>query len=60
MNLMMEYEIDITEKMQISLIEEINQKLLPNLHSRIVLEVENQEAIAKYNAENLPDFEVGV
>ncbi|WP_234301183.1 glycosyltransferase family protein, partial [Sphaerospermopsis aphanizomenoides] len=58
MNLMMEDEIDITERMQVSLMEEISekqwQKLLPHLHSRIVLEIENKEAIVKFNAEQLP------
>ncbi len=63
MNLMMEDEIDITERMQISLIEEISekqlQKLLPHLHSRIVLAVENQQAITRFQAEKLPALEIG-
>ncbi|MTJ47266.1 glycosyltransferase [Dolichospermum sp. UHCC 0259] len=64
MNLIMEDEIDITESIQISLIEEISEKqwqtLLPHLQSRIVLEVENQEAISKLQAETLPTFEIEV
>jgi glycosyltransferase involved in cell wall biosynthesis len=64
MNLMMEDEIDITERIQISLMEEITEKqwskLLPHLQGRIVLEVENQEAIFKFQAETLPNFEIGV
>lgn len=62
MNLMMEDEIDITERMQISLMEEISEKqwqqLLPQLHSRIVLKVENQEAITKYQADKLPNNDI--
>jgi len=58
MNLMIEDEIDITESIHISLMEEISekqwQKLVPSLQSRIVLEVENQEAISKFQAERLP------
>ena len=64
MNLIMEDEIDITESIQISLIEEISEKqwqtLLPHLQSRVVLELENQEAIAKFQADTLPTFEIGL
>ncbi|MBS3027680.1 MAG: glycosyltransferase [Dolichospermum sp. DET50] len=62
MNLMIEDEIDITERMQISLIEKLSekqwQKLLPYLQKRILLEVENQEVINKFQAEKLPIFEL--
>ena len=64
MNLIMEDEIDITERIQISLMEEISErqwaKLLPHLQSRVVLELENQEAIAKFQADTLPTFEIGL
>ena len=64
MNLIMEDEIDITESIQISLIEEISEKqwqtLIPHLQSRVVLELENQEAIAKFQADTLPTFEIGL
>jgi AICAR transformylase/IMP cyclohydrolase PurH len=52
MNLMMEEDIDITEELEISLIEDMNniqwQSLLPKIDARIVLECDNQSAVDKF------------
>jgi predicted SAM-dependent methyltransferase len=49
MNLMMEEDIDITEELEISLIEDLSDiqwaTLLPSINARIVLECDNQAAI---------------
>ncbi|HEY9702099.1 MAG TPA: glycosyltransferase, partial [Allocoleopsis sp.] len=62
MNLMIESELDISEILQISLIEKMSEsqweRLLPLLHGRIILERENKQAIALSQAENLPYFEI--
>ncbi|HEY9703837.1 MAG TPA: hypothetical protein V6C58_15415, partial [Allocoleopsis sp.] len=62
MNLMMENEIDISETLQISLMDNLSsiqwKKLLPMVNGRIILNSENKEAIALAKAENLPDFQV--
>ncbi len=62
MNLMMEEEIDMSEILQISLIDNLSsiqwEKLLPMVNGRIILNKENQEAIAFAKAENLPDFQI--
>jgi predicted O-linked N-acetylglucosamine transferase (SPINDLY family)/glycosyltransferase involved in cell wall biosynthesis len=51
MNLMMEEDIDITEELEISLIENLNniqwQNLLPKIDARIILECDNQAAVDK-------------
>jgi predicted O-linked N-acetylglucosamine transferase (SPINDLY family) len=51
MNLMMEEDIDITEELEISLIEDLNniqwQNLLPKIDARIILECDNQAVIDK-------------
>jgi predicted O-linked N-acetylglucosamine transferase (SPINDLY family)/glycosyltransferase involved in cell wall biosynthesis len=51
MNLMMEEDIDITEELEISLIEDLNniqwQNLLPKIDARIILECDNQAAVDK-------------
>ncbi|MBD2165002.1 glycosyltransferase [Calothrix membranacea FACHB-236] len=63
MNLMIENEIDITEIIQISLIEKLTTKqwrnLLPHLHSRIVLEKEDKSVITQLQAEKLPILQIG-
>lgn len=62
MNLLMEEDLDISEELEISLIgklEEIQwEALLPRLQARIILENENQEAIAQAKAETLLSFEL--
>jgi predicted O-linked N-acetylglucosamine transferase (SPINDLY family)/predicted SAM-dependent methyltransferase/glycosyltransferase involved in cell wall biosynthesis/predicted O-methyltransferase YrrM len=51
MNLMMEEDIDITEELEISLIEDINniqwENLLPKIDARIILECDNKAAVDK-------------
>jgi predicted O-linked N-acetylglucosamine transferase (SPINDLY family)/glycosyltransferase involved in cell wall biosynthesis len=53
MNLMMEEDIDITEELEISLIEDLSdiqwETLMPKINARIVLECDNQASIG-----NLP------
>lgn len=64
MNLMMETEIDVTENLQISLMLEINEKqwenLVAHLDSILLLSVQNQQAIAKFQAERLPIWNVSI
>jgi predicted O-linked N-acetylglucosamine transferase (SPINDLY family)/GT2 family glycosyltransferase len=56
MNLMMEEDIDIIEELEISLIEDLSNiqwaSLLPKIEARIVLECDNQEAVAKLPHQN--------
>jgi hypothetical protein len=58
MNLFMQEDLDITEELEISFVGQLNEiqwkALLPRLKTRIVLEKENQQAIAAVKAENLP------
>lgn len=58
LNLLMQDELDVTEGPEISLVgklEEIQwEVLLPRLHARIVLENENQQAIAALKADTIP------
>jgi hypothetical protein len=55
MNLLMQEDLDISEGLEISLVSQLSeiqwQALLPRIQSRIVLENENQEAIALLKAE---------
>jgi predicted O-linked N-acetylglucosamine transferase (SPINDLY family) len=56
MNLMMEADLDITEQLEISLIEDLSNiqwaSLLPKIEARIVLECDNQVAVAKLPHQN--------
>jgi predicted O-linked N-acetylglucosamine transferase (SPINDLY family)/GT2 family glycosyltransferase len=56
MNLMMEEDLDITEELEISLIEDLSNiqwdSLLPKIEARIVLECDNQAAVAKLPHQN--------
>jgi hypothetical protein len=58
LNLLMQDELDVTEGSEISLVgklEEIQwEVLLPRVHARIVLENENQPAIAAVKADTIP------
>jgi hypothetical protein len=58
LNLLMQDDLDVTEVPEISLVgklEEIQwEVLLPRLHARIVLEKENQQAIAAVKADTIP------
>jgi glycosyltransferase involved in cell wall biosynthesis len=62
MNLLIQEDLDVTAGLEISLVgtlEEIQwQALLPHLYARIVLENENQQAIARSRAETIPTFQL--
>jgi predicted O-linked N-acetylglucosamine transferase (SPINDLY family)/glycosyltransferase involved in cell wall biosynthesis len=57
MNLLMEENLDVTEGLEISLVESLSdiqwQALLPRIHARIVLQYENQDALIQAKAETL-------
>jgi predicted O-linked N-acetylglucosamine transferase (SPINDLY family)/glycosyltransferase involved in cell wall biosynthesis len=57
MNLMMEEDLDITEELEISLIEDLSNiqwdKLLPRIDARIILECDNQAVVGKLPQEKL-------
>ncbi|OKH30413.1 glycosyl transferase group 1 [[Phormidium ambiguum] IAM M-71] len=57
MDLLMEEDIDVTDGLEISPVDKLDslqwEVLLPRLHSRISLNHENEEAIAKAKAETL-------
>jgi predicted O-linked N-acetylglucosamine transferase (SPINDLY family) len=62
MNLLMEEDLDITERAEISLIGNLSEicweALLPHLHARIVLENENEQASAKARVDTLPSYKL--
>ncbi|MEG4092162.1 methyltransferase domain-containing protein [Microcoleus sp. Pol12B4] len=62
MNLLMEEDLDVSDGPEISLIGQLSkiqwEALIPRLHSRIVLENENTEAIAQAKCENISSFEL--
>ena len=57
MNLLMQEDLDVTESPEISLIGQLDEMqrevLLPRIHARIVLENENQQAIAQAGGETI-------
>ncbi|MBW4680815.1 MAG: glycosyltransferase [Microcoleus vaginatus WJT46-NPBG5] len=57
MNLLMQENVEVTSEPQISFFGELSEKeweaLLPYLNSRIRLENENQQALSKFNLDNL-------
>jgi glycosyltransferase involved in cell wall biosynthesis len=63
MNLLMQEDLDVTEGLEISLVGKLGEiqwkALLPRLNARIVLENENQQAIAAVKAETIPVRELG-
>jgi hypothetical protein len=60
LNLLMEEDLDISDHLEISLLNNLSkiqwENLLPTLQGRIVLENENKEAIAAAKAESLPIY----
>lgn len=62
MGLLMEEELDVTEGPEISLVGQLNEiqwnVLLPHLRSRLVLETENQRAIAQAKAEAIQSYQL--
>ncbi len=61
MNLMIQEDLDVSDGPEISLITQLSERhreiLLPRLRGRIVLEKENEQAIAAVKAANLPACE---
>ncbi len=62
MNLLMEEDLDITDGVEISLVENLAdiqwKALIPRIHGRIALEHENQDPLIKVKAETLPIYEL--
>ena len=62
MNLLMEEDVDVTEELEISLLENLGQlewqALLTKAYGRVALEQENHSAIAQVGAENIPVVEL--
>jgi predicted O-linked N-acetylglucosamine transferase (SPINDLY family) len=62
MNLMMEEDIDITEELEISLIEDLSdiqwETLMPRINARIVLECDNQASIGKLSLTELSQLDL--
>jgi len=64
MNLLMEEDLDVADGPEISLVGQLGEMqweaLLPQIKARIVLENENQEAIALFKAETIPSCELDI
>jgi hypothetical protein len=64
MNLLMQEDLEVSEDVEISLIDELNeiqwQALLPQIQARIALDQENQNAIAQAKAEQIPSLKLPV
>jgi hypothetical protein len=62
MNLLMQEDLDVSEGLEISLIGQLSEMqweaLLPRIQARIMLQNENQEAIALFKAETIPSCEL--
>ena len=62
MNLLLQEDLDVSEGAEISLIGKLGeiqwQALLPRIHARIILETENQQAIAQVKAETITSWEL--
>lgn len=62
MNLLMEEDLDVTQGLEISLVHRLGeiqwQALLPRIQARIILENENQQAMAQAKAETLQVYEL--
>jgi hypothetical protein len=62
MNLLMQEDLDVTEEAKISLVGQLGElqweALLPRLHARIVLEKEDEPAIAQARVQTLPSYEL--
>jgi predicted O-linked N-acetylglucosamine transferase (SPINDLY family)/predicted SAM-dependent methyltransferase/GT2 family glycosyltransferase len=62
MNLMMEEDLDISDELGISLIEDLNniqwENLLPRINSRIVMDCDHQETVANLLPENLAQRQI--
>ncbi len=62
MNLLMQEDLDVSEGLEISLIGQLGEMqweaLLPRIQARIMLQNENQEAIALFKAETIPSWQL--
>ncbi|MEH1924684.1 glycosyltransferase [Nostoc sp.] len=62
MNLLLEEDLDINQGLEISLLENLSeiewQALLPRINARLILEHEDQEALAKVPVKNLGCYEL--
>ncbi len=62
MNLVMEEGLDVADELEISLVGQLNEMqwevLSPRINARIVLEHENQQAIAQSKVEKIPTYEI--
>ncbi|WP_017317709.1 O-linked N-acetylglucosamine transferase family protein [Mastigocladopsis repens] len=60
MNILMNEDMDVTEKLEISLVSKLTdiewKALLPRIKARIILEQENTQAVTQVKAENLPSY----
>ncbi|MEH2141975.1 glycosyltransferase [Nostoc sp.] len=64
MNLLVQEDLDVTEKLEISLVENLAdiqwEALLPRIHARIVLEYEDKNALSQAKAETLTSYEIEI
>lgn len=62
MSILMENDLDVSENLEILLLDKLKESewraLLPRIKYRLILERENEQAIAKVGADNLPACEV--
>lgn len=62
MNLLMEDDLEVNEELQISFVRNLSeiqwQALLSKITARIILEPENQQALARVKAANIPAYEL--
>lgn len=64
MNLLVQEDLDVTERLEISLVENLADiqwsALLPHIYARIVLEYEDKNALSQAKAETLTSYEIEV
>ena len=64
MNLLVQEDLDVTERLEISLLENLAdiqwEALLPRIHARIVLEYEDENALIQAKAETLTSYEIEI
>ncbi|MBN3949754.1 MAG: class I SAM-dependent methyltransferase [Nostoc sp. NMS7] len=62
MNLLVQEDLDVTERLEISLVENLADiqwsALLPRIHARILLEYEDKNALSQAKAETLTSYEI--
>lgn len=64
MNLLVQEDLDVTERLEISLVENLAdiqwEALLPRIHARIALEYEDKNALSQAKAETLTSYKIEV